>query len=125
MDLFRANSLFRNFEIKGPADRVLIYLILFIGDCLTKIAQCTSRIVVEAGGRVRGLEPESELFGLVGMHESTEELSSGLGMPTKPQLTGSALRQPKRPDGPLRKRPRAFKRTLWRTSPCQESLDSL
>ncbi|GAA6003533.1 hypothetical protein JCM10207_000378 [Rhodosporidiobolus poonsookiae] len=36
--LFRANSLFRNFEIKGPADRVLIYLILFVGDCLGRIA---------------------------------------------------------------------------------------
>ncbi|WFD34517.1 subunit of the Arp2/3 complex [Malassezia cuniculi] len=45
IDLFRANTLFRNFEIKGPADRVryvanevLIYLILFISDCLTRIA---------------------------------------------------------------------------------------
>ncbi|EPQ28232.1 uncharacterized protein PFL1_04059 [Pseudozyma flocculosa PF-1] len=38
IDLFRANSLFRNFEIKGPADRTLIYLILFISDCLTKIS---------------------------------------------------------------------------------------
>ncbi|CAO1614295.1 unnamed protein product [Parajaminaea phylloscopi] len=38
IDLFRANSLFRNFEIKGPADRTLIYLILFISDCLSKIA---------------------------------------------------------------------------------------
>ncbi|PWN23009.1 putative ARC18-subunit of the Arp2/3 complex [Microstroma glucosiphilum] len=38
IDLFRANSLFRNFEIKGPADRTLIYLILFISDCLQKIA---------------------------------------------------------------------------------------
>jgi len=28
LDLFRANSLFRNFEIKGPADRLLILLIL-------------------------------------------------------------------------------------------------
>jgi len=37
LDLFRANSLFRNFEIKGPADRVLIYLILFISDCLQKL----------------------------------------------------------------------------------------
>lgn len=37
LELFRANSLFRNFEIKGPADRVLIYLILFVGDCLTRI----------------------------------------------------------------------------------------
>lgn len=38
IDLFRANSLFRNFEIKGGADRLLIYLILFISDCLTRIA---------------------------------------------------------------------------------------
>ncbi|WFD42883.1 subunit of the Arp2/3 complex [Malassezia psittaci] len=38
IDLFRANSLFRNFEIKGGADRLLIYLILFISDCLSRIA---------------------------------------------------------------------------------------
>ncbi|EAU84360.2 ARP2/3 complex 21 kDa subunit [Coprinopsis cinerea okayama7 len=37
LDLFRANSLFRNFEIKGPADRTLIILILFVSDCLAKI----------------------------------------------------------------------------------------
>lgn len=37
LDLFRANSLFRNFEIKGPADRTLIIFILFISDCLQKI----------------------------------------------------------------------------------------
>jgi len=37
LDLFRANSLFRNFEIKGPADRTLIVLILFVSDCLSKI----------------------------------------------------------------------------------------
>ena len=42
LDLFRANSLFRNFEIKGPADRVLIYLILFIGDCLSRISTSQS-----------------------------------------------------------------------------------
>jgi len=41
LDLFRANALFRNFEIQGPADRLLIYIILFIGDCLTKIATGT------------------------------------------------------------------------------------
>lgn len=38
LDLFRANSLFRNFEIKGPADRLLIILILFVSDCLAKIS---------------------------------------------------------------------------------------
>ena len=37
IDLFRANSLFRNFEIKGPADRILIILILYISDFLAKI----------------------------------------------------------------------------------------
>ena len=38
LDLFRANSLFRNFEIKGLADRTLIVLILrFISDCLAKL----------------------------------------------------------------------------------------
>ncbi|KAK7752641.1 subunit of the Arp2/3 complex [Diatrype stigma] len=35
--LFRANTLFRNFEIQGPADRLLIYGILFVSECLTKI----------------------------------------------------------------------------------------
>jgi len=33
---FKANVLFRNYEVKGPADRVLIYLTLYISSCLTK-----------------------------------------------------------------------------------------
>lgn len=40
--LFRANSFFRNFEIKGPADRLLIYLILFISDCLGRLGTAKS-----------------------------------------------------------------------------------
>ncbi|KAI1917906.1 subunit of the Arp2/3 complex [Ophidiomyces ophidiicola] len=35
--LYRANTFFRNFEIKGPADRMLIYGILFISECLGKV----------------------------------------------------------------------------------------
>jgi actin related protein 2/3 complex, subunit 3 len=35
--LFRANTFFRNFEIKGAADRVLIYGILFVQEILGKI----------------------------------------------------------------------------------------
>lgn len=35
--LFRANTFFRNFEIKGHADRLLIYGIWFVSDCLGKI----------------------------------------------------------------------------------------
>ena len=37
LSLFRANTFFRNFEIKGPADRLLIYGILFLSECLGKI----------------------------------------------------------------------------------------
>lgn len=35
--LFRANTFFRNFEIKGPADRLLVYGIWFVSDCLQRI----------------------------------------------------------------------------------------
>lgn len=42
LDLFRANSFFKNFEIKSPADRVLIYGILFINDCLANLNSSTS-----------------------------------------------------------------------------------
>ncbi|KAJ5737825.1 Actin-related protein [Penicillium malachiteum] len=37
LSLFRANVLFRNFEINGPADRMLIYGTLFVSDCLGKV----------------------------------------------------------------------------------------
>lgn len=37
LSLFRANTFFRNFEIQGPADRLLIYGILFVSECLAKI----------------------------------------------------------------------------------------
>ncbi|RHZ82247.1 hypothetical protein Glove_110g113 [Diversispora epigaea] len=43
LDLFRANCLFRNFEIKGNADRVLIYLILFISDGLNRLVKNPSQ----------------------------------------------------------------------------------
>ncbi|PFH56941.1 hypothetical protein XA68_15741 [Ophiocordyceps unilateralis] len=37
LSLFRANTFFRNFEIQGPADRLLVYGIWFLSDCLQKI----------------------------------------------------------------------------------------
>lgn len=43
LDLFRANSFFKNFEIKSPADRVLIYGILFIDSCLAQLQINTSQ----------------------------------------------------------------------------------
>ena len=41
LSLFRANTFFRNFEIKGPADRVLIYGILFVQEILGKVKAST------------------------------------------------------------------------------------
>ncbi|GAA6061445.1 hypothetical protein JCM10212_002026 [Sporobolomyces blumeae] len=48
LTLFRANSLFRNFEIRGNGDRVLIYLVLFTGDCLAKVGQARTWSAQEA-----------------------------------------------------------------------------
>ncbi|CEF65484.1 Actin-related protein 2/3 complex subunit 3 [Strongyloides ratti] len=41
---FKPNIFFREFEIKGSGDRTLIYLILYISECLRKILKCTDRI---------------------------------------------------------------------------------
>ena len=41
--LFRANIFFKNFEIKGPADRTLLYALLFLQDCLAKVAAAHSQ----------------------------------------------------------------------------------
>jgi len=42
LSLFRANCFFRNFEIKGPADRTLIYAIFLVADFLPKILKCNT-----------------------------------------------------------------------------------
>ncbi|RLN47253.1 hypothetical protein BBJ28_00002358 [Nothophytophthora sp. Chile5] len=41
--LFRANVLFTNYEIKGNADRVLIYGTLFVHLCLKKLDKCATK----------------------------------------------------------------------------------
>lgn len=40
---FKSNVFFRTFEIQSDADRVLIYLTLFITECLKRLQKCTSR----------------------------------------------------------------------------------
>ncbi|KAL3902460.1 MAG: hypothetical protein SGPRY_012060, partial [Prymnesium sp.] len=40
---FKANVLFKQFEVKGAADRVLIYLTLYITQCLAKLNGCASK----------------------------------------------------------------------------------
>jgi len=37
---FKANVLFKHFEVKGGADRVLIYLTLYITQCLQRLEKC-------------------------------------------------------------------------------------
>ena len=44
LGLYKANTFFRNFDIKGGADRILIYLILYLQECLTKLAKMPSPI---------------------------------------------------------------------------------
>jgi actin related protein 2/3 complex, subunit 3 len=39
LSLFKANILFRNFEVNGSGDRLLIYLTLYISKCLAKFAE--------------------------------------------------------------------------------------
>lgn len=44
LGFFKANVLFKHFEVKGPADRVLIYLTLYITQCLQKLEKCPNPI---------------------------------------------------------------------------------
>ncbi|KAJ2453759.1 subunit of the Arp2/3 complex [Coemansia sp. RSA 2336] len=43
LELFRPNCFFKNFEIKGPGDRLMIYIILFISQCLNKLRSTTTQ----------------------------------------------------------------------------------
>jgi actin related protein 2/3 complex subunit 3 len=40
---FKANVFFKNFEIKSEADRTLIYLTLYISECIKKVQKSTSK----------------------------------------------------------------------------------
>lgn len=40
---FKANIFFRSYEIKSEADRTLIYITLYISECLKKMQKCSSR----------------------------------------------------------------------------------
>ncbi|XP_054710270.1 actin-related protein 2/3 complex subunit 3-like [Uloborus diversus] len=40
---FKANVFFRTYEIKSEADRVLIYLTLYITECLKKLQRCSNK----------------------------------------------------------------------------------
>lgn len=40
INFFRANVLFRKFDVKGPADKLLVYLTLYINMALKRIEAC-------------------------------------------------------------------------------------
>ncbi|XP_035218288.1 actin-related protein 2/3 complex subunit 3-like isoform X2 [Stegodyphus dumicola] len=40
---FKANVFFRTYEIKSEADRVLIYLTLYITECLKRLQRCSNK----------------------------------------------------------------------------------
>uniref|UniRef100_UPI00358E9401 actin-related protein 2/3 complex subunit 3 isoform X2 n=1 Tax=Myxine glutinosa TaxID=7769 RepID=UPI00358E9401 len=44
---FKANVFFKNYEIKSEADRTLIYITLYITECLKKLQKCTSKSMGE------------------------------------------------------------------------------
>ena len=41
---FKANVLFKHFEVKGAADRVLVYMTLYTTQCLRKLEPCATAI---------------------------------------------------------------------------------
>lgn len=43
LNFFRANVFFRNFDVRGPADRTLIYLTLYTHQCLVKCEKIEDR----------------------------------------------------------------------------------
>ena len=43
-----ANVFFRNYEVKGNADRLLVYMTLYTTQCLEKLQKCSSKNDVRA-----------------------------------------------------------------------------
>merc|ERR1712059_58679 len=43
LDLFKANILFKNYEMKDSVDRVLVYVTLYAVECLKRLAKCSNK----------------------------------------------------------------------------------
>jgi len=75
IDFFRANVLFNSFEIKGPADRVLVYGTLFLHKCLVEVEKARDkqsglRSLTELGTTTNFSIPGDSSFPLTGMFPS-------------------------------------------------------
>lgn len=44
LGFFKANVLFKHFEVKGHADRTLIYLTLYVTQCLIRLEKCPDQM---------------------------------------------------------------------------------
>eukprot|EP00178_Gracilaria_changii_P027985 TRINITY_DN9397_c0_g1_i2.p1 TRINITY_DN9397_c0_g1~~TRINITY_DN9397_c0_g1_i2.p1 ORF type:complete len:173 (+),score=34.70 TRINITY_DN9397_c0_g1_i2:2-520(+) len=62
LQYFKANIFFRNFEIKGGADRVLVYMTLYISYCIEK----TARVNNKTDGEKKLFEIALEQFAMPG-----------------------------------------------------------
>ena len=47
LQYFKPNIFFREFEIKGPADRTLIYLTFYITECLRKLQRSPNKLAAQ------------------------------------------------------------------------------
>ncbi|RHY50135.1 hypothetical protein DYB34_013189 [Aphanomyces astaci] len=86
LTLFRANVLFTNYEIKGNADRVLVYGTLFTHMCLKRLEKCATKAdaqralaqVASDSFAVPG-EPSFPLGGLVKAAANASETETARG----------------------------------------------
>eukprot|EP00285_Hemiselmis_virescens_P014481 CAMPEP_0173392036 /NCGR_PEP_ID=MMETSP1356-20130122/18723_1 /TAXON_ID=77927 ORGANISM="Hemiselmis virescens, Strain PCC157" /NCGR_SAMPLE_ID=MMETSP1356 /ASSEMBLY_ACC=CAM_ASM_000847 /LENGTH=173 /DNA_ID=CAMNT_0014349747 /DNA_START=111 /DNA_END=629 /DNA_ORIENTATION=+ len=86
LSFYRANVLFRNYEIEGGADRILLYVTLYISACLAKIEKSQTPKDAEKALQVMAFEtfalpgqagfPFNAFFGKADKHEELEELKA-------------------------------------------------
>lgn len=82
---FKANVLFRSFEVKGPADRLLVYLTLYITQCLRKLESSTNKADALRSLTTMALEP----FAIPGEPQFTAKLGSFFPAPETRQEAGT------------------------------------
>eukprot|EP00898_Chlorokybus_atmophyticus_P001913 jgi/Chlat1/2722/Chrsp182S02894 len=61
INTFRANVLFRSFEVKSGADKLLIYLTFFISLCLKRLEPCKSKADGQRAMMTLSLEGDTKL----------------------------------------------------------------
>lgn len=79
INLHRVNCFCKSFEILGPADRTLLYLQLYIGDCLARLRPETSKAEAQRLlGATSFALPGESAFPLNGMFPAASRESEAL-----------------------------------------------